>query len=91
LGYLLKELPVVDGTDVKLLCDFLLKVLKIRQVGQLPDQTIFQVMYPYCRGELLAFVTNIITARESFENFHALLLGQFLPSRQISQFANREI
>ena len=85
LGHLLKELPIVDGTDVNLLCDFLLKVLKMRQVGQLPDQTIYEVMYPYCRGELLAFMSSTITARESFENFHARLLGQFLPCRQISQ------
>jgi hypothetical protein len=85
LGHLVKELPVVEGTDVNLLCDFLLKVFKIRQVGQLSDQTIYEVMYPYRRGELLAFVTNIITTRESFESFHALLLGQILPSRQISQ------
>jgi hypothetical protein len=84
LSRLLKELPVVDGTDVKLLCDFLLKVLKIRQVGQMPDQTIYEVMYPYCRGELLAFVTNALTATESFEKFHARLLGQFIPARQIS-------
>ena len=85
LSHLLKELPIVDGTDVNLLCDFLLKVLKIRQVGQLPDQTIYEVMYPYCRGELLAFMTSTITATENLENFHARLLGQFLPCRQISQ------
>ena len=33
LSHLLKELPVVDGTDVDLLCDFLLKIIKISQVG----------------------------------------------------------
>jgi hypothetical protein len=79
----LKELPVVDGTDVNHLCDFLLKILKIRQVGQMPGQTIFEVMYPYCRGELLAFVTNALTVRERFEHFHARLLGQFIPARKI--------
>jgi len=35
LSHLLKELPVVDGTVIKLLCDFLLKVIKISQVGQM--------------------------------------------------------
>jgi hypothetical protein len=85
LTNLLKKLPLVDGTDVNRLCDFLLKILKIRQVGQMPDQTIFEIMYPYCRGELLAFVTNTLTVRESFEHFHARLLGQFIPARQIPQ------
>ena len=33
LSHLLKEFPVVDGTDVNFLCDFLLKVIKIRHVG----------------------------------------------------------
>ena len=85
LSHLLKELPVVDGTDVNLLCDFLLNVIKIRQVGQMTEATIYEIMYPYCRGELLALVTNVITAEESFENFHGRLLRQFLTSRQISQ------
>jgi hypothetical protein len=85
LTQLLKELPLVDGTDVNRLCDFLLKILHIRQVGQMSDQTVFEIMYPYCRGELLAFVTNALTVRESFEHFHARLLGQFIPARQIPQ------
>jgi hypothetical protein len=47
LSHLLKELPVVDGTDVNLLCDFLLKIFKIRQVGQMTESTIYEIMYPY--------------------------------------------
>jgi len=84
LSHLLKELLVVDGTDGNLLCD-LLKVLKVHQVGPMTDLTVYEIMYPYCRGELLAFVTDAITAIESFEIFNARLLGQFIPSRQISQ------
>jgi hypothetical protein len=83
LTQLLKELPVVDGTEVKRLCDFLLKILKIHQVGQRPDQNIYELLYPYRRGELLVFVTNALSARESFETFHARLLVQFIPARQI--------
>ena len=56
LSHLLKEIPVQDGTDVNLLCDFLLKVIKICQVGQMNDSAIYELMYPYCRGELLALV-----------------------------------
>jgi hypothetical protein len=80
----LKDLNVVDGANVNLLCDFLLKVLKIRQVGQMTDSVIYEIVYPYCRGELLAFVTKAITGILSFETFHAELLGQFIPSSYCS-------
>jgi hypothetical protein len=49
------------------------------------DSAISEIVYPYCRGELLAFVTKAITGILSFETFHAQLLGQFIPSRQLSQ------
>jgi len=45
LCHLLKELLLVDGTDVNLLCDFLLKVTKIRHVGQMNDWAIYELMY----------------------------------------------
>jgi hypothetical protein len=57
LSHLLKELPAVDGTDINLSCYFLVKVIKIRQVGQMSGSAIYELMYPYCRGELLALVT----------------------------------
>ena len=44
-SHLMKELPVVEGTDVKLLCDFKTQVLKIRQVGQMTESTIYEIMY----------------------------------------------
>ena len=42
-------------------------------------------MYPYCRCELLALVTQAINTRETFENFHARSLGHFIPSREMLQ------
>jgi len=42
-GHLLKELPVVDGTEGNLLCD-LLKVITIRQAGQMTESTIHEIM-----------------------------------------------
>ena len=67
LSHLLKELPVVDGTDVNVLCDFLFKVIKISQVGQMNYLAIYEFMYPYSRGELLALVTQAINTRETLE------------------------
>jgi hypothetical protein len=79
LSHLLKELHFVDGTDVRFLCDFLLKVLKIRQVGHLADQAIYEIIYPYCQGDLLARATNTISSTERFETFHAWISDQFIP------------
>jgi len=84
LSNLIKELPVVDDTDVNLLCEFLLKVLKASQVGQMSDSAIYELMYPYCRGELLALVTQAFNTRENFENFHNRSLRHFKPAREMS-------
>jgi len=65
-------------------CDFLLKVIKIHQVGQMNDSAIYELMYLYCRDELLALVIQAMNTRETFENFHARLLGHFIPSREMS-------
>jgi hypothetical protein len=61
LSHLVKELPVVNDTDVNLLCDFMTQVLKIRQERQMMESTIYEIMYPCCRGELLTFVMQAIT------------------------------
>jgi hypothetical protein len=47
------------------------------------DSAIYELMYPYCRGELLALVTQAINTRETSENFHARSLGHLIPSREM--------
>ena len=64
---------------------FLLKVIKIRHVGQMNESAIYDLMYRYCSGELLGLVTRAINSRETFEDFHARSLGHFIPSREMSQ------
>jgi len=49
------------------------------------DRAIYEIMYPLCRGELLAFVTNAETATANFEIFYARIFEQFVPARQLSQ------
>jgi hypothetical protein len=58
-------------------------VLKMRHVRQMREDGIYDMMFPYCRGELLACVTNTLVNRESFENVHVRLLREFIPSRQL--------
>ena len=49
------------------------------------DSAIYELMYSYCRGELLALVTQAINTRETFENFQARSLGHLIPSIEMSQ------
>ena len=51
LSNLNKKLQVVDGTDVNCLYNFLLRLLKVRQVAQMNDSVVCKLMYPYCKGE----------------------------------------
>ena len=48
-------------------------------------QEIYEIMCQYCRGDLLAPVTNTINSKESFELFNAHILEQFVPVRQLSK------
>jgi hypothetical protein len=52
LNYLLNEVPVVDGNDSKILCEFFLKAINISNVGHIYEPTIYELFYSYCMGEL---------------------------------------
>jgi hypothetical protein len=69
-SYLLKEVPVIDGSDVDKLLDFLLKVVCLRQHASIKEPTIYELIYPHCRGECLGVLTQAIAVKESFELFH---------------------
>jgi hypothetical protein len=48
----LKELPIADGSDVNLLCDFLLGISHMNRIRQIMVPMIHELLlYPYCRGE----------------------------------------
>jgi hypothetical protein len=83
LSQLLKEVPVVDGLDVLLLWDFLLKIIQTHLMGQLNPLDIYDIIYPYCRGEMFVAVTQAIRGKENFDGFHARILKQFVPTRQL--------
>jgi hypothetical protein len=75
LGQLVNEFTIIDGSDVHHLCEFLLQLLKLRQVG---------LICTYCKGEILA-LTQALMASEPFDSFHARVLKQLIPARQFSQ------
>jgi hypothetical protein len=67
------------------LWDFLLKILRIQQFGLFSEPFIYEVLYPYCQGELLILLSNALTTGESFDSLHARLLQHFITTRQLSQ------
>jgi hypothetical protein len=67
------------------LYDFLLKVIKLRQVRLIVESTLFELLYPCCQGELLVLLTQALTLREQFDSFHERVLLQFIPARQLCQ------
>jgi hypothetical protein len=70
---------------VSLLWEFLLKILRIPLVGQLNVTNIYDIIYPYCRGEMFASVMQAFRMKEEFDRFHARILKQFVPSCQLVQ------
>jgi hypothetical protein len=85
LNQSLKEIPVVDGVEVSLLWDFLLKILQIHFIGQFNAPEIYKINYPYCRGEIHSLVTQAIHEKEEFEVFHDRVLKQCLPTKQLAK------
>jgi hypothetical protein len=55
------------------------------QVGHMVAPTIYEIVYPHRRGEVLGLLTQALTASENFDVFHERLLRQFIPVRQLSQ------
>jgi hypothetical protein len=85
LAPLFKNLPVSDGSDIPVLYDLLLQVIKLRQVGLIVEPPLFELLYPCCQGELVVLLTKALTLRETFDFFHERVLLQFIPSRQLGQ------
>jgi hypothetical protein len=81
----IKELPIVDGSDVDKLLEFLLGMIRMNQVGQWREPMIYEVVYPHCRGEVLDLLIKATAARENFEAFHEKILEQMIPAHQLSQ------
>jgi hypothetical protein len=79
LGPQIKELPVVDGSNVDKLLEFFTGVFRLKQVGQWNVPTIYELLYPHCRGEILDLLIKAVQNRDSFEKFHGQVLEQIIP------------
>jgi hypothetical protein len=85
VGYLLKELPIVDGNDARLLCEFIVKVINISTLAHIKEPILYELLYPYFRGELLACLGQAISGHECFAKFHEHLLTRFISRRKLTQ------
>jgi hypothetical protein len=85
LSVLIKELPIVDGNDIQLLLQFLLKANTIIEVGRIFGPTIYELLYNCCRGELLLCLRHSLAREDSFDQFHEKVLNRFVPSRILSR------
>jgi hypothetical protein len=65
----IKELPIVDGTDVDKLLDFLLGMIRLNQVGQWQVPMIYEVVYSHCRGKVLDLLIKAIAVCENLKFF----------------------
>jgi hypothetical protein len=74
------ELPIIDGSDVRKLVDFLLRIIRMKQIGQMANMNM-EILYPYCSGEVLQTLAQAMSAGASFDMFHEKLLTQFIPAR----------
>jgi hypothetical protein len=84
LGQQIKELPIVDGSNVDKLLEFLVGVFRLKQVGQWNVPMIYKILYPHCCGELLDLLIKAAQNRDSFEVFRAKVLEQIIPTSAIT-------
>jgi hypothetical protein len=66
----LKELPVIDGRDVNSLLEFLLRLIRMNQVGQIITPGSYEVLYPHCRGEVLQILSQAMAIGANFDALH---------------------
>lgn len=78
---LLRELPAADGLEIHSLLDFLPTVIKIRTFFSIPDKTLLEIIYSYCRESLSGRVNAALVASLTFGQFHMDLLRFFVPRR----------
>jgi hypothetical protein len=60
----------LDGRDMNILWHFVSKTIHIRRVGQVQDQQMLELQYPYCRDSLLSHLIEAVVNHQSFEQLH---------------------
>jgi hypothetical protein len=87
---LLKNIPSVDGNEVESLCEFLLQALNIRRIAHVAVPMIYEILIPYCRGELLVALQHALSIRENFDLFHERVLRQIISASSLYHLRGRK-
>jgi hypothetical protein len=54
---------------MRVFCEFIVKVINISTLAHIKEPILYELLYPYCRGELLACLGQAISAHECFVSF----------------------
>jgi hypothetical protein len=54
-------------------------------IGRFDAPEIYEIIFPYCRGEVLNLVNQAIRVKQDFEGFHETVLKQCVPTRQLAK------
>jgi hypothetical protein len=81
----IEEMPTIDGSQIDLVWEFVIKASRLCKMGHFNAPLIYEVLYPYCKGEALELLTQSLTQNLPFDSFHARLINRFIPERQLAE------
>jgi hypothetical protein len=67
-----------------------LKCINISSFGQINSSIIYEILYPFCRGEMIESLIKAINDKETLDQFHDRVLRQFVPNRLLQQLRVEE-
>jgi hypothetical protein len=85
LSSAIKEMTTIDGSCIDRLWQFVLKAWALSKMGQFNIPVIYEILFPFCKGEALHLLMQARAQNLPFETFHASLIRHFIPDRQLAQ------
>jgi hypothetical protein len=78
-------MPVIDGNRIDRVWEFVIKAWTLCKMGQFNVPVIYELLYPFCKGEAAHLLMQALAQKLPFEGFHACLIKHFIPERQLAQ------
>ena len=78
--YKRQEIPTTDGLNITKLLGFIKYLLQIKDLRQLKDDQILQVILPKCRSLLKDRVLESLRYHHTVEELHTSLIRHFIPT-----------
>ena len=77
---ILSDIPITDGLNITKLLDFIKHILQLKDLQQLRDNQILQVILPKCRPPLKDRVLESLRYNHPVEELHTTLIRHFIPT-----------